>query len=333
MPVKSPHSIAALTVLALLLAQGPAVAQTISTGSAQAYPARPIRFLVPSAPGGTPDIIARVLGAELSKQMGQQVVVDNRPGANGAIGLYLLARAAPDGYTIGYGPVSAVAINPSITRLPYDSEKDLQMVAQLVFGRHILTVTPLLPIKSVRELIDYAKNNPDKLSYGSSGSGSTQHVGMEMFKLMTGTQMVHVPYKAIQAAITEVIAGRVHVVFDNLASMLPHVRAGRVRALGVTSLKRSPAIPELPTISEAGVPGFEVITWSGVVVPAGVPKVLVTRLNAEINQALASSSARERLAGIGYELVGGTPEQFTELVKREIAKWADVVKRTGAKLD
>jgi tripartite-type tricarboxylate transporter receptor subunit TctC len=297
------------------------------------YPTRPIRFLVPSAPGGTPDIISRVVGAELSKQTGQQVVVDNRAGANGGIGMHMLARATPDGYTIGYGPLSAVAINPSFVKLPYDPQKDLQMVAQLVFGMHILTVSPSLPIKSVQDLIEFAKNNPGKLSYGSAGSGSSQHVGIEMFKLMTGTQMVHVPFKAIQTATTEVIAGRVQLTFDNLASMLPHVRAGRVRALGVTSLKRSPATPELPTISEAGVPGFEVTTWSGVVVPAGVPKPIIARLNAEINKALASQSAKERLAGSGYDLVGGTPEQFTELVSKEIAKWADVVKRTGAKLD
>ena len=302
-------------------------------GAPDAYPARPIRFLVPSAPGGTPDVISRVVGAELSKQMGQQVVVDNRAGANGGIGMNMLARATPDGYTIGYGPVSALALNPNFIKLPYDTAKDVQMVAQLVFGLHILTVSPSLPIKSVQELVDYAKGNPGKLSYGSSGSGSSQHVGMEMFKLMSGTQMVHVPFKAIQAATTEVIAGRVHLVFDNLASMLPHVRAGRVRALGVTSLRRSAAIPELPTIAESGVPGFEVTTWSGVVVPAGVPKPIVTRLNAEINAALASQAAKERLAGSGYDLVGGTPEQFTALVRRETAKWADVVKRTGAKVD
>jgi tripartite-type tricarboxylate transporter receptor subunit TctC len=296
------------------------------------YPARPIRFIVPSAPGGTPDIIARVVGAELSKQMGQQVVVDNRAGANGAIGLHMLARSAPDGYTIAYGPVSAVAVNPSVTRLQYEP-KDLQPVVQLVFGMHILTVNPSLPIKSVQDLVDYAKANPGKLSFGSSGSGSTQHVGMEMFKLMTGTNMVHVPFKAIQAAITEVIAGRVQLTFDNLASMTPHVQAGRVRALGVTGLKRSPVLPELPTISEAGVPGFEVITWSGVVVPTGVSKPIVARLNAEINKALVSATAKEKLGAIGYELVGGTTEQFTTLVNREIAKWADVVKRTGAKVD
>jgi tripartite-type tricarboxylate transporter receptor subunit TctC len=297
------------------------------------YPTRPIRFIVPSAPGGTPDVISRVLAAELSRQMGQQVVVDNRPGANGAIGLHLLAKSAPDGYTFGYGPVSAVAINQHFIKLPYDPDKDLQMVVQLVFGMHILTVNPSLPIKSVQDLIDHAKAHPGKLSYGSSGSGSSQHVGMEMFKLMTGTHMVHVPFKAIQQATTEVIGGRIHLTFDNLASMGPHVKAGRVRAIGVTSLKRSHAFPDLPTISEAGVPGFEVTTWSGVVAPAAVPKALVARFNAEVNQALVSQSARERLGGGGYELVGGTAEQFTAHVKKEIAKWADVVKRTGAKVD
>ena len=284
-------------------------------------------------PGGTPDIISRAVALELGRQMGQQAVVDNRPGANGVIGMQMIVKAAPDGYTIGYGPVSALAINPGITKLPYDPDKDLQMVAQLVFGLHILTVTPALPVKSVQELIDYAKSNPSKLSYGSSGSGSSQHVGMEMFKLMTGTQMVHVPYKAIQQAITEVIGGRVQLTFDNLASMGPHVRAGRVRALGVTSLKRSPAFPELPTISEAGVPGFEVTTWSGVIVPAGVAKGIVARLNAEINKALASATMKDTIAAMGYELVGGTPEQFTAHVRKEIAKWADVVRRTGAKVD
>jgi tripartite-type tricarboxylate transporter receptor subunit TctC len=306
---------------------------SVRIAAAAEYPERPIRFIVPSAPGGTPDIISRVVAAELGKQMGQQVVVDNRPGANGVIGMQMIARSAPDGYTIGYAPVSALAINPSIIKLPYDSNVDLQMVAQLVFGLHILTVTPSLPIGSVQELIDYAKNNPGTLSYGSSGSGSSQHVGMELFKLMTGTQMVHVPYKAIQQAITEVIGGRIQLTFDNLASMLPHVRAGRVRALGVTSFKRSPALPDLPTISEAGVPGFEVTTWSGVIVPAGVPNAIVARLNADINRALISQTIREILAGSGYELVGGTPEQFDALVKKEVAKWADVVKRSGAKVD
>lgn len=297
------------------------------------YPARPIRFIIHSAPGGTPDIISRVVAAELSKQMGQQVVVDNRPGANGTIGMTLIARAAPDGYSIAYAPLSALGINPIVTKVPYNTNKDLQMVTQLVFGQHLMTVNPLLPIKSVQELIDYAKSNPGKLYFGSAGGGSSQHIGMELFKLMTGTQMVHVPFKAIQQAITEVISGRIQLTFDNLASMVPHVRAGRVRAIGVTSLKRSPALPDLPTISEAGVPGFEVTTWSGVITPAGVPRAIIARLNAEVNKSLVSATAKEVLGGIGYDLVGGTPEQFADLVKKEVAKWTDVVKRSGAKVD
>jgi tripartite-type tricarboxylate transporter receptor subunit TctC len=313
------------------------IAVVMAGGTLQAmaaeFPARPIRFIVPSAPGGTPDIISRVLATELSKQVGQQVVVDNRPGANGGIGMTIIAKAAPDGYTIGYAPVSALAINPLLAKLPYDSDKDLQMVTQLVFGMHLLTVTPSLAVKSVQELIDYAKANPDKLSYGSAGSGSSQHLSMELLKLMTGTQLVHVPFKAIQQATTELIGGRVHALFDNLASMVPHVRAGRVRGLGVTSLKRSPAVPDLPTISEAGVPGFEVTTWSGVITPAGVPKAVIAKLNAEINKALASTLMKENIAALGYELVGGTPEQFSEHVKKEVTKWADVIRRTGAKVD
>jgi tripartite-type tricarboxylate transporter receptor subunit TctC len=300
--------------------------------AAEQYPSRPIRCLVPSAPGGTPDVISRVIGAELAKQMGQQVVVDNRAGANGGIGMFLLARASPDGYTIGYGPVSAVVLNPVFTRVQYDPEKDIQPVVQLVYGMHILTVSPTLPVKSVQELIDHAKANPNKLSFGSPGSGSSQHLGMELFKLMTGVQMVHVPYKAIALATNDVMAGRLQATFDNLASMLPHVRAGRVRGLGVTAPKRTPAAPELPSISET-VPGFEVITWSSVVVPSRVPKAIVARLNVEVNKALASEAAKERLAGAGYELPGGSVEHIEQLVKSERVKWVGVVKKTGAKPD
>ena len=307
-------------------------AASCAAGAAEQYPTHPIRFLVPSAPGGTPDIISRVVGGELAKQMGQQVVVDNRAGANGGIGMYLLARANPDGYTIGYGPVSAVVLNPVFTKVQYDPIRDIQPVVQLVYGMHILTVSPSLPIKSVQDLIDYAKANPDKLSFGSPGSGSSQHLGMELFKMMTGVRMVHVPYKAIALATNDVIGGRLQLTFDNLASMLPHVRAGRVRGLGVTAPKRTPAAPELPSISET-VPGFEVITWSCVVVPSGVPKALVARLNAEVNKALQSDAAKERLGGAGYELPGGSVEHIEQLVRREMKKWADVVKRTVAKPD
>jgi tripartite-type tricarboxylate transporter receptor subunit TctC len=302
--------------------------------AAAQYPTRPIRFIVPSAAGGAPDINARLLATELTRQMGQQIVVDNRPGAAASIGTELIVRAVPDGYTIGYGTPPALAINQSMyARLPHDPEKDLQKVAQLGYQPNLLAVAPSLPFKSVKELIAHAENNPGKLSYGSSGNGSTLHLGMELFKLMTGTQMVHVPYKAAQQATAEMIAGQVHLMCDNFSSIFPHVKAGRVRGLGVTTLKRSPALPDLPTLDEAGVPGFELTVWGGVVVPVRVPKPIVAKLNAEINKALAAPALREKFSAMGYTLVGGTPEQFDTFVKKEIAKWADVIKRSGAKVD
>jgi tripartite-type tricarboxylate transporter receptor subunit TctC len=298
------------------------------------YPDRPIRCIVPSAAGGAADINARLLAAELTKLLGQQIVVDNRPGAAGSIGMELIARAVPDGYTIGYGTSAALAINRSLlAKLPYDPEKDFQMVALMGYQPNLLAVALSMPVKSVQELIVHAKNNPGKLSYGSSGIGTPSHLGMEMFKHMTGTQIVHVPYKAAQQAIAEMIAGQVQVLFDNFGSIVPHVKGGRIRGLGVTSKKRSYALPELPTLDEAGVPGFELTAWGGMIVPAGVPKARVARLNAEINKGLAAPSLREKVAFFGYEVGGGTPEHFTEHVKREAAKWADVIKRSGVKVD
>ena len=304
------------------------------TGAAAEYPDRPIRFIVPSAAGSAADINARLLAGELAKLLGQQVVVDNRPGAAGSIGMELIARAAPDGYTIGYGTSAALAINRTLlARLPYDPEKDFQMVALMGYQPNLLAVAPSLPVKSVQELIVYAKNNPGKLSYGSSGSGTPAHLGMEMFKHMTGTQIVHVPYKAAQQAIAEMIAGQVHVQFDNFGSIVPHVKGGRIRGLGVTSRKRSPALPELPTLDEAGVPGFELTAWGGVVVPAGVSKTTITKLNAQINSALAAPSLKEKVSLFGYEVAGGTSEHFAEHVRKEAVKWAIVIKRAGVKID
>jgi tripartite-type tricarboxylate transporter receptor subunit TctC len=305
---------------------------TMTIAAAADYPARPIRYIVPSAAGSSPDVGARLVATELGKQMGQQIVVDNRPGALGTIGTQMIARAAPDGYTIGHGYIATLAINPSLlTKLPYDPDKDLQKVVQSVFTPSLLAVTPSLPVKSVQELIDYAKKNPGKLSFGGP-NGGTDHLSGELFKLMTGTQMMHVPYQSPQQAVTDMIGGRLQLAFDTMPSILPHVKAGRLRGLGVTSIKRSPAIPELPAISQA-VPGFEVTSWGGVVVPAGVPQAIVARLNAEINKALASPVLKEKLMGLGYDVVGGTPEQFDVFVKKEAAKWADVVKRSGAKVD
>ena len=299
-----------------------------------AYPDRPLRYVVGSAGGGGPDVAARVVMAELGRQTGQQVIVDNRPGASGVLGMELIARATPDGYTMGHGNINTMAINRSVLgKLPYDSDRDLQAVVLMYNSPNLLAVTLSLPVKSVQEVIDYAKRNPDKLTFASTGNGSSVHVGMELFKLMTGTQMVHVPYKAATVAITDLTAGRVQLMADNIQSIGPHVKSGRLRGLAVTSGRRVPAFSELPTVAEAGVPGFDVSAWAGAVVPAGVPKATIARLNVEINKALATPTVREKFPEMGLEIVGGTPEQYAAHIKSETVKWADVVKRSGAKVD
>jgi tripartite-type tricarboxylate transporter receptor subunit TctC len=299
-----------------------------------AYPERPLRYILGSAAGGGPDVAARVVMTELSRQTGQQVIVDNRPGASGVLGTDLIARSTPDGYTMGHGNINTMAINRSIiAKLPYDSDHDLQGVVLMYYSPNLLAVTQSLPVKSVQELIDYAKKNPDKLIFASTGNGSSIHVGMELFKLMTNTQMVHVPYKAATVAITDLTAGRVQLMADNIQSIGSHVKAGRLRGLAVTSARRVPAFADLPTIAESGVPGFEVSAWAGVIVPAAVPTPIVVQLNAAINKALAAPAVREKLPDFGLEIVGGTPAQYTAHIRSESAKWADVVKRSGAKVD
>lgn len=302
--------------------------------AASGYPDRPIRYLLPSAPGGGPDVAVRVVMAELGRQIGQQVIVDNRPGGSGTIGTDLIARATPDGYTIGHANINTFGINRSVlAKLPYNLDKDFQPVVHMYGTPNLLAVTLSLPVKSVQELIDYAKKNPDKLLFASTGNGSSIHVGMELFKLMTGTQMVHVPFKAAVVAIADLTAGRIHMMADNINSIGPHVKGGRLRGLAVTSAKRVPAYSELPTIAEAGVPGFDVSAWAGIVVPAGVSKSIVSRLNTEVNKALAAPAVSERLPELGLIVVGGPPEQFAAHIKKEQARWAEVVKRAGVKVD
>jgi tripartite-type tricarboxylate transporter receptor subunit TctC len=311
-----------------------ALACTVATDAAAEYPDHPIRFIVPQAAGSATDTMARLIGAELGQELGQQIIVEDRPGGALTIGLDLVAKSAPDGYTIGMGPIGALAITRHmVAKLPYDIERDFQPIALVARGHLLLAVSPKLPVNSVKELIDYARKNPGKLSNASSSNGSPGHVGGELFKYMTGTQIVHVPYRGGSLAINDLIAGHVDLMFESLQSIAPFARANAVHALGVSGAKRSPAFPDLPTIAEAGVPGYLAPTWTGVIAPAGVPRPIVDRLNAAINKVLKSEAFKEKFAKIGDEPAGGTPEDFVATIKTDSAKWADVIKRSGAKLD
>lgn len=307
---------------------------TVDHEAAAAYPERPIRWIVPAAAGGGADASARVIAAELGQVLGQQVVIDNRPGASGVIGIDLVAKAAPDGYTMGAGNITNVAMNRAvIAKLPYNAERDLRAVVQTHFQSNVLVATMSLPVKSVAELVDYARKNPGKLLYASSGNGSSLHFAGELFKLTTKTDIVHVPYRSVPLALTDLFAGRVHLILDNMSSIAPHVKGGKVRALGVTSSKRSVVFPELPTIAEAGVKDFEVTVWSGVIVSAGTPAAITARLNTAVNQVLQASHVREKLGSLGLEIIGGTSQQFAMLISNEAAKWADVARKAGIKAE
>jgi tripartite-type tricarboxylate transporter receptor subunit TctC len=310
------------------------LACVFATGAGAEYPDKPIRLVVPQAPGSATDTVARILGAELGKEIGQQIIVDNRPGGALTLGLDLTAKSDPDGYTICMGPIGALAITRHmVAKLPYDIERDFRPVALVTRGHLLLAMSPTLPYRSVQELVDYARQNPGKLLNASSSNGSPGHVGGELFKHLTGTEIVHVPYRGGAAAINDLIAGRVHFMFESLNSIAPHAKSGTVRALAVSGARRSPGFPELPTVAEAGVPGYEAPTWSGVIAPAGVPRPTIDKLNAAINRAIASQPFKERFASIGDEPAGGTPEDFAEVIRKDSAKWAEVVKRAGARLD
>ena len=299
-----------------------------------AYPDRPMRLIISSAAGGSPDVVTRILAIELVKQMGQQIVIDNRPGAAQTLGTEMVVRATPDGYTIGYANVVTLAINKTLLpKQPYDPDRDLSLVGQFLSTANMLMVHPALPVKTVRELIDYAKKNPGKLLNASAGNGTTGHLGGELFKIMTATQIVHVPYRGSPQGLQDLMAGQVQLMFDNLTSSSPHVKAGKLRGLGVSGPRRSPVFPDMPTIAEAGVPGYETTAWGGLVVPAGTARAIIVRLNTEVNRALQSPMLKERYAAIDAEPVGGTIEEFAAFVKKESQKWGEVVKKSGAKLD
>jgi tripartite-type tricarboxylate transporter receptor subunit TctC len=316
----------AVGIVAGLALAGPAKAQD--------YPSKPIRLVVPFAAGGATDVLARLVGERLTASLGQQVVVDNRPGAGGNIGSDIVARAEPDGYTILMGAVGTHAINPSLyPKMPYDPVKDFAPVTLVASVPNVLVVNPEVPAKSVEELIDLAKAKPGELNFASSGNGTSIHLSGELFKAMTGTDIVHVPYKGSGPAVTDLLGGQVQMMFDNMPSSLPHVKAGKLRALGVTSAKRSPALPEVPTIAEAGVPGYDATSWFGILAPAGTPEPVVTRLQGAIVQALGEPEMRQRMADLGAEPVGDTPAEFGQFIAAEIAKWAKVVNDAGVKLE
>jgi tripartite-type tricarboxylate transporter receptor subunit TctC len=307
---------------------------TFATVAAAEYPERPIHLIVPQAAGSATDTVARILGAALAEQIGQQIIVDDRPGGALTVGLDLTAKAAPDGYTLGMGPIGALAITRHlVANLPYVIERDFQPIVVVAKGHLLLAVSPTTPFQSVTELVAYAKQNPGKLSNASSSNGSPGHVGGELFKFMTGTEIVHVPYKGGAPAINDLIAGRVQLMFESLNSIAPFARSGAVRALAVSGDRRSPAFPDLPTVAEAGVPGYSAPTWSGVIAPAGLRRPIVDKLNAAINRAILSTAFKDHFASIGDEPAGGTPEEFAALIATDSAKWGEVIKRAGIKFE
>ena len=321
-----------IPLVAALMIAGASLAQP-SAARAE-YPDKPIRLIVPQAAGSATDTVARILAAALGPELGQTVIVEDRPGGALTIGLDIVAKSAPDGYTLGMGPIGALAITRHmVARLPYVIEKDLTPIALVTRGHLLLAVSQKTEFKSVQELVAYAKANPGKLTNASSSNGSPGHVGGELFKFMTGTEIVHVPYRGGVAAINDMIAGRVHFMFESLNSIAPHAKSGTVRALAVSGDRRSPGFPELPTVNEAGVPGYSAPTWAGVIGPAGMPRPIVDKINAAINRAILTPAFLARFGAIGDEPAGGTPEEFAQTIARDAKKWGDVVKRAAVKLD
>jgi tripartite-type tricarboxylate transporter receptor subunit TctC len=305
-----------------------------SSGQAQSYPNKPIRMVVPFGPGSVTDIFARMAATRMSDSWSHQVVVDNRPGAGGNIGTAVVAKAPPDGYTIVLGATSVLAVNQSLySSMPYDSATAFAPITLWAKTTNVLVVTPSLPVSSVKELIAYGKSNVGKLTYASGGAGGTVHLSAELFSAATGVQMTHVAYKSSPLAHLDIISGRVHLMFDIMPTALPQVKAGKLRALAVTTAKRSAQLPELPTVAEAGVPGFDCAGWYGFAAPAGTPNDVVTKLNKEIVRILHLPDVTQRLIELGAEPVGDTPEEFATFIKAESVKWGNLVRALNLKLE
>ena len=310
------------------------LAAEVTRAQQPAYPAKPIRIIVPLAPGGATDILARAIGQKMTEGLGQPVIVDNRPGAGGNIGSDVVAKAQPDGYTLLMGGVGPNAINATLyPKLPYDAANDFAPVAHVANVTNLLVVHPSVPAKSVKELIAIAKARPGKLTHASSSPGSAGHLAGEMMKIMAGIDMVTVNYKGSAPALVDLISGQVDLMFDNMPPSLPHIKSGKLKALAVSGGERTSVLPDLPTIAESGLPGFDAGSWFGILAPAGTPPAIVNRLNAVIVKSLTSPELRERLSSQGAAPVGSTPEQFGRHIRAEIAKWAKVIKAANVKLD
>jgi tripartite-type tricarboxylate transporter receptor subunit TctC len=309
-------------------------ALTLAPALAQNWPTKPIRMIVPFPPSGGTDIVARTVAPHLSAAIGQQIVIDNRPGAGGTIGTEMAARTAADGYTLLMATTSTHAVAPNLNpKLAYDAVKDFAPVVNVNSGPLILVVTAGLPVKSVKELIAYARANPGRVTFSSSGAGTVYHLTGEMFRTMAGVEIVHIPYKGSAQAFPDLITGQVSMMFDATTSVMPHVKSGKLRTLAITSARRSPVIPDLPTVMEAGVPGFESEIWIGLFAPAGTPREIVARLNAETNKVLARGDVREAFSLQGTDPVGGTSEQFAAQIRADLARWGKVIRDAGVKLE
>ena len=304
------------------------------TATAQAYPTKPITIIVPFSAGGTTDILARVVGQALTAELGQSVIIDNRAGAGGNIGGQLAARSAADGYTLFMGTVGTHAINESLyKKMPFDPIKDFAPLSRVANVPNLLVAHPSQPFKTVPEMIAYAKANPGKLNFGSSGSGSSIHLSGELFKSMAKVDMVHIPYKGSAPAVNDLLGNQIAIMFDNMPSAIQHVRAGKLRAIAVTTAKRSPELPNVPTIAEAGVPGYEATSWFGLFAPSATPAPIVAQLNKAVVKVLGQADVKQKIADQGGEVVAETPAQFAAFIKAETAKWGKVVKDSGASVD
>ena len=311
-----------------------AAALCASSAFAQEFPQRPMRMVVPWAPGGAADILARTLSQKMSEHWSQQVVVDNRPGANGIIGTELAARAPADGYTLLLGATGPNSVLPSlVAKLPYDPLKDFAPVSLVATTTYVLSVHPSLPVNSVKDLIAYAKTKPGQLTFGSPGAGTPNHLSGEMFKAATGIDLQHIPYKGSALVITDVMGGQITLAFENIAPVLPIIRSGKLKALAISASKRSALLPDVPTVAESGFPGFQAVGWFGVLAPANTPASTITKLNQETVRVLKLAEVRERLLGMGMEIFGSTVEEFAAFEKTEIEKWAKVVKSASVRIE